>query len=61
MLQRRQIEIQMRLQAEDRKVIAARRRLNLAAVRAEQRGIVMRDGARPARNRNCGIENFQHD
>ena len=55
-LQRRQIQIQPRLQSEDRKIIAARRRLNLAAMRAEQRGLVVRDGTRPARNRNCRID-----
>jgi hypothetical protein len=46
-LQRGQIEIELRFQAEDRKIITARRRLNLTAMRAEQRGIVMADRARP--------------
>jgi hypothetical protein len=44
-LQRGQIEIELWFQAEYRKIIAARRRLNLAAVRAEERGIVMANGA----------------
>ena len=35
-LQRRQIQVQPRLQSEDRKIIAARGRLNLAAMRTEQ-------------------------
>jgi hypothetical protein len=46
-LQRGQIEIELRLQAEDRKIITPRRRLNFAAMRAEQCGIVMADRARP--------------
>ena len=59
-LQRGQIEIELRLQAEDGKIIAARRRLNLAAMRAKKRGVVVADGARPTGNGNRGIENFEH-
>ncbi len=36
LLQRRQVDIQLRLEAEDGKVIAAGRRLNLAAMGAKQ-------------------------
>jgi hypothetical protein len=37
LLQRGEIQIELRLQSEDRKIIASRRRLNLAAMRAKQR------------------------
>jgi hypothetical protein len=46
-LQRGQIEIELRFQAKDRKIIAAGWRLYFAAMRAEQCGIVMADRARP--------------
>src|ERR1035437_1426131 len=59
-LQRGQVKIELRLQAEDRKIIAAGWRLNLAAMRAEQRGIIVANGARPTGYRNRGIENFEH-
>ena len=41
MLQRGQIEVQLRLQAENGKIIAARRGLNLAAMRTKKRGLVV--------------------
>jgi hypothetical protein len=46
-LQRGQVEIQLWLQAEYRKIIAAGRRMNLAAMRTKQRGIVVANGTRP--------------
>jgi hypothetical protein len=43
------------------KKIAPRRRLYLAAMRAKERGVVMRDRTRPTGNRNRGIENLEHE
>ena len=47
------IEVQLRHQSKHGEIIASRRRLNLAAVRTEKRHIVVRNGARPARDRYC--------
>jgi hypothetical protein len=44
-LERGQVDLQMRLEAKDGKIIASRRRLNLAAVRTEQGRVVVADGA----------------
>jgi hypothetical protein len=59
-LQRGQIKIEPRLKAEYGKEVASWRRLNLAAMRTEECGIVVPDGAGPTGNRNRGIEDFQH-
>src|ERR1035437_5742025 len=59
-LQRGQIEIELWFQAEDRKIITAGRRLNLAAMRTKESGIVMANRARPTGYWNRGIENFEH-
>ena len=55
-LQRGQVDGEAALQAEDLEKIAAGRRLNLAAMRAKERGIVVADGTGPTGDRNCGIE-----
>ena len=60
-LQSLQIQVQTRLQSKNRKIIAAGRGLNLAAMRAKESGFVVRDGTGPAGNRNCGIDDFQHE
>src|ERR1700691_4501360 len=51
LLQGGKIDLKPTLQAEDLKVIAARRRLNLAAMRAEKRGVVVGHRTRPTSNR----------
>src|SRR5579871_4338034 len=55
-LERGQIEVQFLSKPEDRKIIASRRRLNLAAVRAKERGLIVRNRARPASHRYCRID-----
>jgi hypothetical protein len=55
-----QIEIEARLQPEDGKIIAAGRGLNLAAMRAEERGVVVADGTGPTGNGNRGIDDLEH-
>jgi hypothetical protein len=52
---RGQIDIEFVIQAKNLKEIAARRRLNLAAMRAKQRGLYMADGTGPTGNGNRGI------
>src|SRR5580704_6959325 len=59
-LQRWHIEIQPRLQSKDGEEVTARRRLNLAAVGAEQSGIVVGYRTRPTGNGNRGIDYLQH-
>jgi hypothetical protein len=60
-LEHAEVEIETGLKSEDRKIIASWRRLNLFAVRTEERGLVMSHGARPALNRNCRFNDFQHE
>src|SRR5579872_3885821 len=60
MLEHAQVEIELRHQREHRKVIASRRRLDLTAMRTKERGLVVRNRARPAFNRYCRIDDFQH-
>jgi hypothetical protein len=59
-LQRGQIQVEPGLQSEDRKIIAPRRGLNLAAMRAEEGGVVVTDRTGPAGNGNRGIEDLEH-
>jgi hypothetical protein len=60
-LQRGEVDGESALQAKDLEEIAAGRRLNLAAMRAKERGVVVTDGTGPTGDRNCGIESLQHD
>jgi hypothetical protein len=48
------------IQSENLKIVAAGRRLNLAAVRAEKCGVVVSYRTRPTCNRHSGIEDFNH-
>jgi hypothetical protein len=61
MLQSREIDLKPALQTKDLEKVAAGRRLKLAAMRAEERGVVVADGTGPTGNGNRGIDNFQHD
>jgi hypothetical protein len=61
LLQNGQIDVQPRRQSKNRKIIAAGRRLNLAAIRAKEGGLIVSDGAGPAGNRDRILENFQHE
>jgi hypothetical protein len=59
-LQRGQVKIEPWLKTEDLEIIAARRRLDLAAMRAKQRGVVVADRTGPTGNGYRGIENLEH-
>jgi hypothetical protein len=61
LLQSGQIEVQPRLESENRKIIADGRRLNLAAIGTKQRGFVVGNGTGPAGNRDRILEDFQHE
>src|ERR1019366_8346761 len=52
MLQSGQIEVEMRMQPKNRKIIPAGRGLNLAAMRTEKRRVVVADRAGPAGDGN---------
>jgi hypothetical protein len=60
LLQRWKIDLKPTLQTEDPKKIASGWRLNLAAMRAKKRGIVVPYRTGPTSNRNRGIEDFEH-
>jgi hypothetical protein len=60
MLEGGQVKLEAVREAEDLKIIAAGRRLDLAAMRAEEGGVGVPDGARPTLDRNRGIDDVEH-
>ncbi len=59
-LERVKIYLKAALQAEHLKVVALGRRLNLGAMRTEERGVVVGDRARPASDWHRGIDCLEH-
>jgi hypothetical protein len=55
-----EVDLKAALQAENLKIIAARRRLDLAAVRTEEGGVGVTDGAGPTLDGNRGFQNIEH-
>jgi hypothetical protein len=60
MLQCGQIELKAVRQTEDLKIIAAGRRLDFAAMGAEEGGVGVPNRARPTLDRNRGIDDVEH-